>query len=163
MDEPRGDLDRVLEALAREWQLRDLVIDYPLLPKLQSILRKGDWKITAAVHNDDAAATLTWAWPGFHETLYGVAIDIGSTTIACHLTNLMSVETVASSGAANPQIRFGEDLMSRVSYVMMNEGGEVALTEAVRGAVGGSHSRMSRRKPVSMPSTSSRVCSLPTR
>ncbi|MFT5507551.1 MAG: uncharacterized 2Fe-2S/4Fe-4S cluster protein (DUF4445 family) [Hyphomicrobiaceae bacterium] len=136
MDEPRGDLDRVLEALTREWGLRDVRIDYPLLPRIQKILRKGDWKITVAVHHDAQESTLTAAWPGFHETLYGVAIDIGSTTIACHLTDLMSGETVASSGVANPQIRFGEDLMSRVSYVMMNEGGEVALTDAVRGAVG---------------------------
>lgn len=136
MDEPRGDLDRVLEALTREWGLRDVRIDYPLLPRIQKILRKGEWKITVAVHHDAQESTLTAAWPGFHETLYGVAIDIGSTTIACHLTDLMSGETVASSGVANPQIRFGEDLMSRVSYVMMNEGGEVALTDAVRGAVG---------------------------
>ena len=136
MDEPRGDLDRLLEALAREWDLRDVCIDYPLLPRIQKILRKGEWKITVAIHHDAEQATLTTAWPGFHETLYGVAIDIGSTTIACHLTDLMSGETIASSGMANPQIRFGEDLMSRVSYVMMNEGGEVALTDAVRGAVG---------------------------
>ena len=136
MDEPRGDLDRVLEALAQDWQLSDVRVDFPLLAKLQKILRKGDWKITVAVHQDAGEATLIAAWPGFHETLYGVAIDIGSTTIACHLTDLMSGRTVASSGTANPQIRFGEDLMSRVSYVMMNEGGEVALTEAVRGAVG---------------------------
>jgi uncharacterized 2Fe-2S/4Fe-4S cluster protein (DUF4445 family) len=135
MDEPRGDLDRVLEALTHEWQLNNLQVDFPLLAHLQKILRAGEWKITVAVHHDDGPQTLTWAWPGFHETLYGVAIDIGSTTIACHLTDLMSGQTVASSGTANPQIRFGEDLMSRVSYVMMNEGGEVALTQAVRGAV----------------------------
>ena len=131
MDEPRGDLDRVLEALAHEWQLRDLAIDYSVLPRIQKILRKGEWKITVAIHNDGGHTrpkqpTLTAAWPGFHETLYGVAIDIGSTTIACHLTDLMSGRTVASAGTANPQIRFGEDLMSRVSYVMMNDGGEVA-------------------------------------
>lgn len=136
MDEPRGDLDRVLEALTREWDLRDIRVDYPLLPRIQKILRKGEWKVTVAIHHDDREATLIAAWPGFHETLYGVAIDIGSTTIACHLTDLMSGETMASSGTSNPQIRFGEDLMSRVSYVMMNEGGEVALTNAVRGAVG---------------------------
>ncbi|MBU2531262.1 MAG: DUF4445 domain-containing protein [Alphaproteobacteria bacterium] len=136
MDEPRGDLDRVLEALKREWHLTGLQVDYTLLPHIQKALRKGAFKVTVAVHQDADQATLIWAWPGFHETLYGVAIDIGSTTIACHLTDLMSGRTVASSGTANPQIRFGEDLMSRVSYVMMNEGGVEALTEAVRGAIG---------------------------
>jgi len=135
MDEPRGDLDRVLEAIEREWQLSGLEVDFPILTNLQETLRKGDFKVTVAIHHDAGPATLIAAWPGFHETLYGVAIDIGSTTIACHLTDLMSGATLASSGTANPQIRFGEDLMSRVSYVMMNEGGEKALTDAVRGAV----------------------------
>ena len=73
--------------------------------------------------------------PGFAERAYGVAIDIGSTTIAAHLCDLVSGEVLASVGAMNPQIRFGEDLMSRVSYVMMNPGGDVELTRAVREAM----------------------------
>ena len=135
MDEPRGDLDRVLEALKREWALETVTIDPTLLPRLQKILRKGAFKVTAAVYQDAGEPVLVDLYPGFRDQLYGIAVDIGSTTIACHLVDLMSGQAVASAGAANPQIRFGEDLMSRVSYVMMNEGGERALTEAVRGAV----------------------------
>ena len=57
-------------------------------------------------------------WPGYlRGTVYGLAVDLGSTTIAAHLCDLASGEVVASSGIMNPQIRFGEDLMSRVSYV----------------------------------------------
>lgn len=74
-------------------------------------------------------------WSGFVDAAYGLAIDVGSTTIAAHLCNLATGEVVGSSGAMNPQIRFGEDLMSRVSYVMMNPGGEVELMDAVRGAL----------------------------
>ena len=76
-------------------------------------------------------------YPGFADRAFGVAFDIGSTTIAAHLCNLESGEVVASCGAMNPQIRFGEDLMSRVSYVMMNPGGDVELTGAVRACVDG--------------------------
>jgi hypothetical protein len=64
--------------------------------------------------------------------LYGLAIDLGSTTIAAHLTDLRMGAVVASGGVMNPQIRFGEDLMSRVSYAMMNPGGDVEMTDAVR-------------------------------
>jgi uncharacterized 2Fe-2S/4Fe-4S cluster protein (DUF4445 family) len=64
-----------------------------------------------------------------------VAVDIGSTTIAAHLSDLVSGETLASAGVMNPQIRFGEDLMSRVSYVMLHPGGEKEMTAAVRAAV----------------------------
>ncbi len=75
-------------------------------------------------------------WPGFYEgSIYGLAIDLGSTTIAGHLCDLVSGEVLASSGLMNPQIRFGEDLMSRVSYAMMNPGGDAEMTRAVRGAM----------------------------
>ena len=63
-------------------------------------------------------------WPGYVDAAFGVAVDIGSTTIAGHLCDLTTGEVLASAGRMNPQIRFGEDLMSRVSYVMMNPGGE---------------------------------------
>lgn len=75
------------------------------------------------------------AWPGFVDRACGVAVDIGSTTIAGHLCDLTSGEILSSAGRMNPQIRFGEDLMSRVSYVMMNPGGDRQLTEAVREAL----------------------------
>ena len=59
-----------------------------------------------------------------------MAVDVGSTTIAAHLCDLTSGEVLASAGVMNPQIRYGEDLMSRVSYIMMNAGGEVDLISA---------------------------------
>jgi uncharacterized 2Fe-2S/4Fe-4S cluster protein (DUF4445 family) len=64
-----------------------------------------------------------------------MAVDIGSTTIAAHLCDLGTGEVLASAGMMNPQIRFGEDLMSRVSYAMMNPGGAEQMTTAVREAL----------------------------
>lgn len=132
MHEPSGDLRRLKQALQREWGLSDLTAGLHILQRLQKALRKGQWQVTVAVHEGREIVEL---WPGLHETLFGVAIDVGSTTIAGNLCNLVTGEVIASSGSMNPQIRFGEDLMSRVSYVMMNPGGEVALTDAVRGAI----------------------------
>src|SRR4029453_10324461 len=74
-------------------------------------------------------------WPGYADTACGVAVDIGSTTLAGHLGDLTSGEVLATAGRLNPQVRFGEDLMSRVSYVMMNPGGDRELAEAVRAAL----------------------------
>ena len=107
-----------------------------LLPKVQKILREGEWKVTAAVHHDRSGPVVTALWPGLHNFACGIAVDIGSTTIACHLSALLSGRTLASAGIPNPQIRFGEDLMSRVSYVMMNPDGREAMTKAVREAIG---------------------------
>ncbi|HXW09803.1 MAG TPA: ASKHA domain-containing protein [Steroidobacteraceae bacterium] len=132
MHDPTGDLQRLEAALEREWQLRDLDCDLSVLQRLQPVLRQGQWKVTAAVHD---ASRIVAVWPGFHETVHGLAVDVGSTTIAAHLCNLVTGEVVASAGRMNPQIRYGEDLMSRVSYSMMNPGGAAQMTQVVREAL----------------------------
>ncbi|MEP3231531.1 MAG: ASKHA domain-containing protein [Hyphomicrobiales bacterium] len=137
MHKPLGDADRLVRQLKADWGYDNLSLDFHLYKTLQTTLRKGDWAVTAAVHTVGDKHTVTALWSGYREKLFGLACDIGSTTIAMHLSDMMSGETVASAGVANPQIRFGEDLMSRVSYVMMNKGGEVALTKSVREAIDG--------------------------
>ncbi|KAG1700644.1 Na(+)-translocating NADH-quinone reductase subunit F [Nymphon striatum] len=137
MHNPLGDLDRLKLALERDWGWEDLMVDSYLLPRVQKRLRDGNWKVTVAVHQDMATArpSIISIYPGLKNEAYGIACDIGSTTIAMHLVSLLSGSTIASSGAPNPQIRFGEDLMSRVSYVMMNPEGREAMTTAVRVAL----------------------------
>lgn len=138
MHEPSGDLERLNEALKSQWGLEDVSADLRVMGKLQPALRKGKWQITAAVFQDHKAGKgrILEVWPGLHEDgIFGLAIDLGSTTIAAHLTDLRSGAVIASSGLMNPQIRFGEDLMSRVSYAMMNSGGDIEMTIAVREAI----------------------------
>jgi uncharacterized 2Fe-2S/4Fe-4S cluster protein (DUF4445 family) len=138
MHEPSGDFERLKRALADQWQVEGVEADLSLLRRLQPALRKGEWKVTVALHrgNHDAAHRILDIWPGFHEgPLLGLAIDLGSTTIAAHLCDLKDGHVLASSGVMNPQIRFGEDLMSRVSYAMMNPGGDREMTAAVRAAI----------------------------
>ena len=132
MHEPVSDLRRVLEELEFEWGLTDLECDPHVLMALQGALRDGQWQVTVAVFREREIVAI---WPGYHETALGMAFDIGSTTIAAHLVDLASGEALASAGRMNPQIRFGEDLMSRVSYVMMHPGAEQQMCEAVRTAV----------------------------
>ena len=132
LDAPTGDLQRLLQALSWEWQLADLDVDPIVLNGLQRALRDGNWKVTVAIHNQRRIIAV---WPGFKRDVYGLAIDIGSTTIAAHLCNLTTGEVVETDGIMNPQIRFGEDLMSRVSYVMMHPDGSGELTNSVRGGL----------------------------
>jgi len=129
---PSGDLARLQEALAAEWGLAGLETDLQVLRALQPALEAGGYKVTVAVHE---GRWLSAVWPGFHDRAFGVAIDVGSTTIAGHLANLADGSVLASSGVMNPQIRFGEDLMSRVSYAMMHPEGAGEMTRAVRGAL----------------------------
>ena len=126
-----SDLTRLLDALHTQWGLSP-AFPAALLPDLQGLLRSGGWSVTVAVHED---ADILAVWPGFKESIYGAAIDVGSTTIAAHLCDLGSGDVLCSNGMMNPQIRFGEDLMSRVSYVMMHPEGSAELTREVRRAV----------------------------
>ncbi|MBD0864320.1 MAG: DUF4445 domain-containing protein [Rhodobacteraceae bacterium] len=138
MHQPNGDFERLANTLREQWDVGPVSYDLSLLGKLQTALRKNNWQVTVAVHKghrDDTARVID-IFPGLHEAgLYGLAVDFGSTTIAAHLTDLSDGRVVASSGLMNPQIRFGEDLMSRVSYAMMNPGGQVEMTTAGRAAL----------------------------
>ncbi len=137
MHKPSSDLERVYTALKDQWGIENLSCELPIISALQKTLRKGEWKITCAVYSraPGGGNRLAAIWPGFHDKAYGLAVDVGSTTIAAHLTNLATGEVISSAGLMNPQIRFGEDLMSRVSYVMMNPGGEAEMTTAIRAAL----------------------------
>lgn len=138
---PSSDLTRLRLALEREWGLVGLTFDHHVLAALQHTLRSSSsseprsadaWRITVAVHDDSAVTAI---WPGFRDRAYGIAFDVGSTTVAGHLCDLHSGEVLASAGTMNPQIRFGEDLMSRISYVMLNPGSVKQLTRVVRGCL----------------------------
>ena len=135
MRAPSGDLERLRDALAAQWGLRGVTTGLRVLGALQAALRKGGWRVTCAVWRGgaDRPPRLLAVWPGLHEgPLLGAAVDVGSTTVACHLADLRSGAVLASAGMMNPQIRFGEDLMSRVSHAMMHPDGAAEMTRAVR-------------------------------
>ncbi|MBU1280482.1 MAG: DUF4445 domain-containing protein [Alphaproteobacteria bacterium] len=141
MHAPTGDWERLKTALLMQWQVDPATLPQtlplPMLIAIQAALIKGDYKITVALNMARTGVIkLVGVWPGFTEPpLYGLAVDLGSTTIAAHLTDLTTGEVKASGGVMNPQIRFGEDLMSRVSYAMMNDTGAADMTAAVREAM----------------------------
>ncbi|MCU4653619.1 ASKHA domain-containing protein [Roseibacterium sp. SDUM158016] len=138
MHEPSGDLERLKVALKEQWQIEGVTAPLAILQKLQPALRKGNWQVSVALHQpaNSEEFQILGVWPGLHEGgLYGLAIDLGSTTIAAHLCDLSDGRVLASAGIMNPQIRFGEDLMSRVSYAMMNPGGDAEMTRVVREAM----------------------------
>jgi uncharacterized 2Fe-2S/4Fe-4S cluster protein (DUF4445 family) len=127
-DGTRSAAGALADAVAEQHGLDRPAVAAALLPSVHGAL---DGDVTVAVHDDVIVAI----WPGYVDAAFGVAVDVGSTTVAGHLCDLSTGEVLASTGRMNPQIRFGEDLMSRVSYVMMNPGGDKELTVAVRRAI----------------------------
>lgn len=135
MHTPMGAAERLRDALADQWNTDPPPsTDLPLLRDLHEVLEADKGCVTVAVY---AETDIFAIWPGFNENAYGLAVDIGSTTIAGHLCDLSTGDVLASAGIMNPQIRFGEDLMSRVSYIMMNPGSDAEMTSVVRHAVCG--------------------------
>ncbi len=127
-----SDGTRLLQALEDQWELTKLSIDPTVLKTLQPTLRDGDWKLTATVYKDSEVIRVN---PGYNETIYGIAVDVGTTTIAGYLCDLRTGDLLATAAIMNPQIKFGEDLMSRISYSMREPQGLHRMQRAVVGAL----------------------------
>jgi uncharacterized 2Fe-2S/4Fe-4S cluster protein (DUF4445 family) len=118
LDDPLGDFERLETALAKKHRLKGLSIDYRALQVLPDAVRKGDWKVTVTVWNKSEIIRVE---PGEVSTNIGLAVDIGTTTVAGYLTDLNTGNVLVTESMMNPQVRYGEDVMSRITYCMMNE------------------------------------------
>src|SRR5574341_1358904 len=135
LEDHRGDWERLQVAVAEQWQLTNLTIDPLVLPTLQPALRDrgsssdaGKHKVTLTLWQDSEVLRVQ---PGYAEGAYGLAVDVGSTTVVMHLCDLRTGAVLATEATMNPQVRYGEDLMSRVSYAMMEPQGAARLHHAI--------------------------------
>jgi uncharacterized 2Fe-2S/4Fe-4S cluster protein (DUF4445 family) len=128
LHDPLGDFERLKEALGKKFQLKDLTIDYPALLSLQNTVREGKWKVTAAVWKDREIIKVE---PGKADKGYGLAVDIGTTTVAGYLCDLTDGEIVATDAMMNPQVAYGEDIMSRINYATKSKNGLRQLHQAI--------------------------------
>lgn len=124
----RGDWGRLQDALAEQWDLTNLSIELQTLQHLQATLRKDDWSVTATIWGDRQVIDVQ---PGYQEGAYGLAVDVGSTTVASYLCDLRTGELLATESTMNPQVSYGEDLMSRISFAMSNLDGLQKLNNAI--------------------------------
>ncbi|HDO21820.1 MAG TPA: DUF4445 domain-containing protein, partial [Nitrospirae bacterium] len=119
-DLSRGDFERIGNALREQYGLDDIDIDYVILRDIQNILRKGEWKVTVSVWMDREIIKVE---PGFVESSYGIAIDVGTTTVAAYLCDMNTGKVLNTESMMNPQVPYGEDVMSRITYAMTNDSG----------------------------------------
>lgn len=138
LKEPRGDFERLQYAPQSAFSLGEISIDYRALQSLPRKLRCGDWKVTAFVWMDRQVLDVQ---PGRVENFYGLAVDIGTTTVAAYLCNLHNGQVAAADSMMNPQVIYGEDVMSRITYAMMNPGEGLArmkeaITDGLNGLIG---------------------------
>lgn len=119
-EEPTADFERICHKLEEEYGLKNLSADIFCLRATPGALRKGNWKVTVSVWNDKEVIRIR---PGKEENTYGIAIDVGTTTVAAYFCNLMTMEVLDTVSMMNPQCKYGEDVMSRITYHMMNKDG----------------------------------------
>jgi len=128
LNDPLGDYERLVTALMERFGLQRLKIDYVTLIGLPNALRHGKWTVTAATWMEREIIAV---FPGLVEEAYGIAIDVGSTTVAGYLCNLKTGRLIATESLMNPQTTYGDDVIARITYVIEHPDGLVKLRGAI--------------------------------
>ena len=133
LDSLESDFERLRIGLKDDWNIQEVTCSIHILKDLQEKLRRGNWGITVLLYyKENSAPEIVDIHSGYSEIpAFGLAIDLGSTSIAATLCDLNSGKIIGNMGIMNPQIRYGEDVMSRVSYCMMEGKGLATLNGVV--------------------------------
>ncbi|MCP4690287.1 MAG: DUF4445 domain-containing protein, partial [Desulfobacterales bacterium] len=127
-EEPTGDFERVCRGLEREFGLKDLTVDIFTLRQLPNALRDGNWSVTVSVWNDKEIIRFR---PGKVEGSYGIAIDVGTTTVAGYFCDLSTMEVLDTVSMMNPQCKYGEDVMARITFHMTTPDGLKRMSDDI--------------------------------
>jgi uncharacterized 2Fe-2S/4Fe-4S cluster protein (DUF4445 family) len=123
-----GDEERVMAFLDEKYGLKCLAMDCNVLKGLQDALRVGQWNITVSVWMDREIVKVE---PGLVESSYGIAVDVGTTTVVGYLCDMTTGKVVTTESMMNPQVPYGEDVMSRITYAMTNPEGLQTMQRAI--------------------------------
>ncbi len=124
-----GDLERILNALKEDYGIEDVELDYHVLRKMPDVLRNAEWKVTVSIWNDREIVDIQEGYRA--EESYGLGVDIGTTTVVGYLTDLRTGEVLAVDSMMNPQVTYGEDVMSRITFAMQHEDGLKKLNQKI--------------------------------
>ena len=127
-EEPMGDFERVSEGVKKQHGLKNLRIDLFALRQLPKALRSGEWKVTVSVWMDQGVVRVR---PGRVDTSYGLAIDVGTTTVAGYLCDLRSMKVIDTVSLMNPQCKYGEDVMARITFHMTSPDGLQRMSDDI--------------------------------
>ncbi len=126
MTDQRADIDRLLDALNAQHNLHCDRFDVDVMRSLSPRLRSWKWRCQVSVRRNEVVAL--GSWPSRH---LGLAIDLGTTKIAGYLVDLSDGRTLAAHGATNPQIGYGEDIISRINRAIRSPEKGVKLQRVV--------------------------------
>jgi len=128
LNNPMADWERLSVVLGERFDLSGLTVEHPVLMKLPQTLRRMNWEVSVSVRHQREVVRIR---AGLEGKMFGLAVDIGTTSLAVYLCDLNTGEVVATGSMVNPQVAFGEDVMSRISYTMTNPQGAAVLNKAI--------------------------------
>jgi len=128
LDDTLGDWERLQAELKKRFRLSNLAIDYQALRSLQGVIRRGNWKVTVSLWMNREVIGVE---PGVVEKGYGLAVDIGTTTVAAYLCSLSTGDVIATDSMMNPQVAYGEDVIARINYSMTHKDGLEVMNQAI--------------------------------
>lgn len=129
-DDAADDLSRLLRVMRAE--IPDPVrVPLEVLRELPYVLRARGWEVSVGVHVDDGGGEVLDVTPGTDAAAYGLAVDVGTTTVAVELWDLRNGRRMAGAGSYNRQAAFGDDVISRIIYATERPGGRKVLQDAV--------------------------------
>lgn len=132
LEDVKADFNRVKDSLLSEYSVQADSIDFEVLKKMPEIIRKNKWEITVSLRkkeivNIEAGDTTN--------KNFGIAIDLGTTKIAALLVDLITGDTVDKKGVMNPQISYGEDVMSRINFASESTENLLKIKKAVSDSI----------------------------
>jgi uncharacterized 2Fe-2S/4Fe-4S cluster protein (DUF4445 family) len=128
----RSDMTRILDGLRDLYGLEGLNANRNVICSAPGILREHNWHIEAILREAEIVSFAPPVAP-----LLGFAVDLGTTKIAAYLVDLATGNQLAAIGAPNPQIGYGEDVISRLNHVHRNPEGGSILAQKVRQTLDG--------------------------
>ncbi|MHB0980326.1 MAG: ASKHA domain-containing protein [Thermoleophilia bacterium] len=131
LHDPLGDYERVCDALKAQHDLDAPILDYKVLVGMPDTLRAAGWKVSVSIWSGGPTPEIVRVAPGTVDRSIGLAVDVGTTSVAAYLCDLATGEVINYDSMMNPQVPYGEDVMSRITYAMSHEDGIHKLKDAI--------------------------------
>ncbi|RZN65761.1 MAG: DUF4445 domain-containing protein, partial [Candidatus Methanolliviera hydrocarbonicum] len=144
LSDPRSDLTRVMDGIYEQKRIKPR-IDFILSKKISSILREGGWTVTTTLRENEIIGIEPGDVSGIN---LGMAFDIGSTKLAAYLVDLETGNMLDAIGLANPQVAYGDDIVSRIGYAMEEEKKREELRRAIMNGINGMIKNLCRRNGI---------------
>ncbi len=129
-EDSRSDMTRIVDSLRLKHGITGLTADVLVFAQLSRMVRKSNWKLSVVVRDRQIIGFLK---PGARAL--GVAVDLGTSSLAAYLIDMQTGKELMSAGCLNPQIAYGEDVVTRIALAGKDPDANKALTREIQNSI----------------------------